>query len=269
MRKISDFIIMSDVDGTLLPDGKPVPERNIEALRRFTAKGGRFGIATGRSVESAEEFARQLPVNAPCILYNGGAVYDYSTEKFLARCFLPDGAKEYLKAIIRDMPDIPAMVISNDTYYNITRELTFFGLPEAYRSMRNDAEIDELNEPWYKVCFSVTGEQSKAFYDYINAHDFSGVRFTNSGYLLTEMLPEKSTKGAALEALINILGVERECTAAIGDYNNDIEMLEFAPISAATSGAQEEVRVSAKMLVGACEDGAVADLVEYIESIVD
>ena len=48
-KKLSDFIVISDVDGTLIDHEIGVPKRNRDAIYRFIEAGGRFGIATGRS----------------------------------------------------------------------------------------------------------------------------------------------------------------------------------------------------------------------------
>ena len=75
MTKLSDLLLVSDIDGTLMNFPAPIPPRNIEALRRFTAAGGRFSVATGRSIASARPYVEQLPVNAPCILYDLNGYY--------------------------------------------------------------------------------------------------------------------------------------------------------------------------------------------------
>lgn len=43
--------LFSDVDGTLITDDGIIPDKNFEAIRRFTAEGGRFSLATGRVLE--------------------------------------------------------------------------------------------------------------------------------------------------------------------------------------------------------------------------
>ncbi len=104
MTKLSDLLLVSDIDGTLMNFPAPIPPRNIEALRRFTAAGGRFSVATGRSIASARPYVEQLPVNAPCILYNGCAIYDFAAEKVLRAHELPDSYAGYLSALMREFP---------------------------------------------------------------------------------------------------------------------------------------------------------------------
>ena len=51
---------------------------------------------------------------------------------------------------------------------------------------------------------------------------------------------------------------------AIGDYENDIEMLNAADFGAAPQSALEQVKCAAKIITVGCDDGAVADLIDII-----
>lgn len=86
MGKFDGVLLASDFDNTLLNTetarrtGAEVPEvsrRNWEALEYFMAGGGRFAIATGRALAAFIKFADQVPMNAPGIVCNGAALYDF------------------------------------------------------------------------------------------------------------------------------------------------------------------------------------------------
>ena len=53
----------------------------------------------------------------------------------------------------------------------------------------------------------------------------------------------------------------------MGDYYNDLEMIKKADISAATDNAPEDVKLYADFVAGRCEDGAVADFIDYLAKI--
>lgn len=268
MKKISNYIIISDVDGTLLPTNKPIPKRNIDALNRFVANGGRFGIATGRSKETTEEFVKTLPVNAPCVLYNGGALYDFRRNEFLMQSFLPDSARVDLKKINIELPWLSIMVVTGDKYNRIVNSdtnLTHFS--GEWHGYHRSASLEELTEPWYKAIFPVTAEEADMFASYIKENTFEGVRFVRSAEMLFEILPAASTKGHALQKLAELEHFSQDNIAAIGDYYNDVEMIRFAAIGVTTAEAPDDIKAIADFVTGPCELGAVADLVEYLESI--
>ena len=92
MGKFDGVLLASDFDNTLLNTetarrtGAEVPEvsrRNWEALEYFMAGGGRFAIATGRALAAFIKFADQVPMNAPGIVCNGAALYDFQKGEYL------------------------------------------------------------------------------------------------------------------------------------------------------------------------------------------
>ena len=49
--KAKDYIIYTDMDGTVLTDwslGPVVPERNLGRIRKFVEEGGSFSVASGK-----------------------------------------------------------------------------------------------------------------------------------------------------------------------------------------------------------------------------
>jgi HAD superfamily hydrolase (TIGR01484 family) len=58
---------------------------------------------------------------------------------------------------------------------------------------------------------------------------------------ILDLLPPGCSKGAALDSLARIRGLEREQIMAIGDNLNDLEMLDFAGRSVVMANASEEI----------------------------
>ncbi|MGM9581710.1 MAG: HAD family hydrolase, partial [Anaerovibrio sp.] len=63
MGKYSDYVLISDMDGTLLSSSREVSRENREALRRFTEGGGNFCVATGRTPEDTRQFLQGIEIN--------------------------------------------------------------------------------------------------------------------------------------------------------------------------------------------------------------
>ena len=92
MGKFSGVLLASDFDNTLiyteasLRAGKPVPplsEKNRAAIVRFMEEGGTFVVATGRALATFAPMAPLVPFNAPCIVCNGAAIYDWEKKEYL------------------------------------------------------------------------------------------------------------------------------------------------------------------------------------------
>jgi len=266
-KNLSDLVIMSDVDGTLLDvHHSHLPSRgNIEALERFVAKGGRFAIATGRSERYIRHLAQVLPVNFPCIVFNGGGIYDFQKEEYLSKLFFPNAIEQYVRDIEAAFPGCGIVFADEDVYLDIGGRIT-----EKYASLYiNDllkpGGFDEVKGPYLKVFFILPPERARLLYEYIQRADFSGVGFVFSDKHMLEMLPENSSKGVALEQLMESTGIKRENFVAIGDYYNDVEMLKCAGIGVTLSDAPQDIKDIAQMIVRPCAQDSLADLVERLE----
>jgi len=82
----------------------PPSARNLEAVSRWIAGGGRFAIATGRSLGAFRQQAERLPINAPVIVDNGGGIYDLAAGRYVLRKLLPDCALTDLAAVEAAFP---------------------------------------------------------------------------------------------------------------------------------------------------------------------
>ena len=72
IESLSDILIVTDVDGTLLRAEQGISAQNLEAIKRFTEKGGHFTVSTGRAIDVAMELLKDIPINVPSIHINGG-----------------------------------------------------------------------------------------------------------------------------------------------------------------------------------------------------
>jgi hypothetical protein len=51
---IKRVLLITDMDGTFLPASKIPGKKTLEAVNRFQKAGGRFSIATGRSLQAMQ-----------------------------------------------------------------------------------------------------------------------------------------------------------------------------------------------------------------------
>lgn len=117
MGRFSNVLLASDFDHTLTDMSGQIPARNLEAIAAFQAEGGIFTVASGRSIPMFRKKAALVPVNAPCILYNGGACYDYRTDELLFAFPLADDAPQLLQALRNHCPNERTEVQTLDCHY--------------------------------------------------------------------------------------------------------------------------------------------------------
>ena len=114
---LSKVILFSDMDGTLLTRKKEITQKDLDAIKRFTSLGGKFTVATGRTVQTFEQYRDMLDINIPIILFNGALIYDYSTKDTLYMNSLPENAKDIALEILENMPEAGGEVLKADGTY--------------------------------------------------------------------------------------------------------------------------------------------------------
>ena len=97
------------------------------------------------------------------------------------------------------------------------------------------------------------------------ANVFSGVR---SQPVIYEAMPLGTTKATALSRLAEILKIDSSEIMAMGDANNDIEMLQFAGLGIAMGNASDYVKSLADAVTASNEEDGVARAIVEIYFII-
>lgn len=267
--RFAGCLLASDIDGTLVSAGR-IPERNVEAIRRFTQEGGLFALATGRSIQSARRYAALAGVNCPSIVFNGAIGYDFAADKPLWRESLPDGAKGIIPPIMERFPDIGVEVHSGKNLYvlNHTPDVDAHVVYEEIEIIDADfAQVEK--EDWTKVLFAMGRPGRLAeLHAYCEPMHLTGCYFLKTADCYYELTCEGVSKGAALKRLAGLLGIAPARTFAIGDYYNDVELIQAAGYSCFVETAPAKLHKLADCTACSCEKGAVADFIDKLSQTI-
>ncbi len=264
---INNVILLSDMDGTLLNSKKQITDRDKAAIERFTALGGKFTIATGRTIQTFEQYTRLLELKMPVIMYNGAAIHDYTDGKTLYTHPLPDMAKSAALEILEMMPDIGGEVLKTDGTYVFSNT----EYQQLHTKLCNIVpfyeELPAIEDGgWLKVLFALAPEDIPFLEILIKQRGFDkDFDFVRSSEIFLEMLPKGVSKGSALRQYRSLAGMENMTFVAVGDFDNDIEMLSEADLGACPANAEESVKKEADFVLKKTSDeGAVAELIDEI-----
>ena len=119
MQSLENIMLITDLDGTLLPSSKEISAADAAAISQFRAKGGKFAIATGRTLQAAQRYLNKLKPNIPVILFNGAAIYDPVTEKWLYTEKLPADAVAVTRQVLDAFPDVSAEILRTDGSFSV------------------------------------------------------------------------------------------------------------------------------------------------------
>lgn len=265
---ISKVMLLSDMDGTLLNSEKRITDIDREAIEKFTALGGRFTVATGRTIQSFEQYRSLIELKYPLIMYNGAAIYDYNQEKALFTQPLPDEAKAIAQEIIDLMPEIGGEVLKTDGTY-VYRNNDYQKLhTKLCNIIPNYAELSEIEDGgWLKVLFAMSPEDMEYIQVLVRQNGYDSVEFVKSSEMFYEMLPKGVSKGSALREYRKLPNMDDFTFVSIGDFDNDIEMIKYADVGACPANAEDSVKSVADIVLShSCENGAVAELIDIIIS---
>jgi len=266
MLDISRVVLVCDMDGTLLNSKKEITPSVRAAIKRFTSLGGRFTVATGRTIQSFQHYFNMLELDYPLIMFNGSMIYDKLHDTVLYSTFLPENSADISIEIMSAMPHIGGEVLKTDctiVFRNNEYEekhTRICGITPIYKPLE---EIEKGD--WQKVLFAMSPDDIPKIMALARSKNYKGVQFVKSADIFFEMIPEGITKGSALKKYRQLDNMQDCFIVAAGDYDNDIEMLIEADIGAAPANAQPEAKAAADIVLKhSCDEDAMAELIEII-----
>lgn len=267
-KDLSNWLVVSDIDGTLNNKFRQLPKRNYEVICRFVKEyKGNFTLASGRNVQSMRKHYERLPISGtPAVILNGAGVYDYSQEKMLHFDAINDHAMGLVFEIYRRFPAVEIEILTDKMIYTLNSKIFARVMVRAdklhYKNCKHPDEIPREN--WGKVIFLGMPGLIKRIRKYVDTLTDTRANFMSSSISSFEMLNEGVHKGSALMRIAEMYNIEQKHTAAIGDYFNDYDMLKTVGLPACCGQAPKAMHEIAKFHACHCNNGAVADLLEYI-----
>lgn len=274
MGIFSGCLFACDIDGTLMVNGKINP-RNIEKIEYFMSEGGYFSLSTGRTVGAVGPVLDKIKRVSPSVVANGCMIYDYENKKVLDELFLPENEYYIAKKVLDMGLNVGIEAHSGEKILTIheteeTREHQEYEWIKGENVSFNEA----AKYRWNKVVFLFDNEKDLASVKEMIAGENAVSAFSDTSAVIAgrkrnyyEQFPIGVSKASELDKLKKMLKIEKGCYFAMGDYYNDLEMIKKADISAVPADTPEDIKVHADFIAGRCEDGAVADFIDYLANI--
>lgn len=266
-------LLACDVDGTLMENGYINPI-NKEKIAFFEKEGGKFVISTGRGVAALSPVIENIPDISIAVVANGCIIYNYKTEEILYEKEVRKDEYRYADFICDLVSDVGAEIHCGATAYTIKRNEGTTLHQEYEKFEANDVSFDFVNNlKWNKAIYIFANAEDRELVKSKLANEKTDCLFIDTCAVINgelqnylEQVPNGVSKANGLKKLCEILNVSNDKLFAIGDYYNDIEMLSLANISAVPHNSPEDVKQYADFLTCSCDDGAVADFIDFLTS---
>ncbi|WP_337101544.1 Cof-type HAD-IIB family hydrolase [Paenibacillus sp. YIM B09110] len=257
-------LIALDVDGTLLTDDHVLTDEVREAVQEGAAKGAQIVLCSGRGPSGVLPIMEQLELAGTLISHNGAAtVSSYDLAVVHQYEIIP----EYLAPYIAYCKENGVHFDLNTAFEMMVERMT----PEAevmYARFHAKPSVYDFAAglPSGLLKFTIFG--SKEQMDVVQSdweqwpRQLQSIR---SGDLFIDVQHADANKGKALRQLALSRGIDRERILAIGNYYNDISMLEFAGLGIAMDNSPDLVKKAAgAVTLSNHEDGVAAALRKYV-----
>lgn len=264
-------LIAIDMDGTLLNEHHLVTEQVKKAIKQASDTGIKIVLCTGRPVHAVYEYLKELDMPQDeedyVISLNGTVVQKTTTWEIVYSHELEHRHLKQAEQLIEPFE-------MNFTYFD---EKDYYYTGEPTQMLQFDADllgmeaiqlpIDKLPQDLtiFKAMYVAEETELDRLSSSLPAfisENFYPIR--SLSYVL-ELLPKNANKGEALTGLATKLGITMDEVMAIGDGENDIDMMKVAGTSVAMGNAVDSIKQLAKYITKSNnEDGVAHAIYEWV-----
>lgn len=273
-------LLVLDVDGTLFGSDGKVSMSSIEAMKKAQEKGITIMLASGRDYSSLP-LDQLKDVDIPYVITcNGSAAYKTDTKEALY--------EECLDT--EEMQKVFAYVLERGIHLNVQMNGGNYTEKKCQSYIRNMAVPDYVKEVLDDTCEPVNdivefvrknevdilkvtlNFQIKEDGEYLNREEVNqylkklpDIHVVDGGFANLEFNKAGVSKASGIRFMSKYLGIPKEDIMAIGDSENDIEMLKEAGLGIAMGNALDEVvAVADDVTTSNNEDGVAKAIGKYL-----
>lgn len=266
-------IIALDLDGTLFSSTGEITPYTKEQIRKAAGRGTAIVISTGRPFtglpfDAAEELGIAYAITA-----NGAAVYRIADKECLFENAIDSETAAQICLSLKERHLHLDAFIHGDAYtqcstFQIIRHSRI--LPESVKNYilttRNQVGdlagyLQKNRLSLQKVTLTFEQESDGAFIDREETKQFlmsrPDIHVVCGGYHNLEFTKAGVTKGAGLRFLCGYLQIPLTDSMAIGDSENDLDILQTAGYSVAMENAEDGIRAVCDFVTASCNNDGV------------
>ena len=259
----STKIVFVDLDGTLKNNNQKISIRNKEIIEKLFDIGILVVFTTGRPLNYTISLSKQFSASNYVISSNGAEICNYFNKKIIYNSIISNEVLIKLNELIKKYN---LFFIANCLLKSYTNK--DFGDPgkKIINSLEDifDEKISQLIVESYDI------ESMKKFKkELINIPD---IKISNKSrnpkdsnkILFYDITNKDVSKGNAIKILCDYLKIDINKTMAIGDSDNDIEMLQVSNVKIAMSNATDNLKKVANFVTLSNDQEGVAVVLEQL-----
>ena len=262
-------LIAFDMDGTLLNSRKQIDPETLMAIEKADEAGKIIALSTGRCMPELAEYIEQIKGLKYIIADSGAYIYEVSSGKVIFKKSL---APEIVQSIFNQTVnmDILFQIHSDEAVVEKDKQakMEYYQIG-VYRKLFDEimVKVDDIREyfkknhpPVYKFnLFSPDTEQRDLLK---NMFSRLPIQMCNSEITAVECSPVGTSKGTGLIKLCEYLNIPVRESIAVGDADNDLDILRTAGLSVAMANGNENVKRAANVIVSDNDHGGCKEAID-------
>lgn len=253
-------LIAIDLDGTLLDDKKRIPQENIKCLDDLINKGYEVVIATGRMYSSAKGLASGIHESLTILANNGNIVRKSDNDELIFAKYLERDDSFNIISLGKQLELHPIIHVN---YYDegidmVIEEKGFDAESPYFYNNKNRLRIlpkDDIMDIGNILAIIYPGQMKKLehFYNQLNKsypdrfsnHILENISIAEGFY---EIMNRGGNKWRSLLEYASMKNIKPKEIVAIGDDNNDVEMILNAGLGIAMKNGSKLVKEASDLV---------------------
>lgn len=235
-------VVVTDVDGTLLDRRGELSRAACSAIQSFMGQGGQIILATGKSLAAIEHIVRRFELRLPQIVIDGAALALPETRQVVPRAWLNEKAALKISRHL-EQQRVPYVAYTASSILATASGIGPSELHELQALSEPDARllpsIEELLAVSQHVLKILAFAESRLDAPIAAFHrgQVPRTRLVRTTDRFLEFSSLRSGKLRALRQLATACGFSLRDVAAIGDGDNDAELIAAVGLGAAVANA--------------------------------
>jgi len=260
-------LLLSDVDGTLVNHAKALTPAAVAAAKSLREAGIRLALTSGRPPRGMRMLVQPLELTGMLAGFNGGVFVEPDMAVRKVHLLDPAVAREALDAVLA--AGLDAWVYTQDEWF--VRALDAPHVAHESQTVQFEAKVvTDFTDAQLADCAKIVGvsdDHACVAAGERAAQAALGARAsaTRSQPYYLDITHPQANKGAVVDALAEMFGIDRQDIATIGDGGNDTLMFARSGLSIAMGNASEEVKSRATVVTDTNENEGFAKAVrQYV-----
>lgn len=242
-----------------------VSSSTSKAMKELAEAGWDVVVATGRTLATAVPHMDSLGSTLPAVVYDGVRVMDRSGRAIWETFMDRDLALDVLQ--VGWNYDLEVQVMGDEVVFcrpQDVKTMSFFDRAGvSYSPVLTDPLIPD-GEVFRVMFFDPSGARTQEISRHLREKFLGRAEVVLAGDDFIDVLPHGASKGKALGKWLDFFGIEYHTIVAVGDNENDLELLKAADIAVAVSSAPEDLLSLAQWIIPTPEEDGPSILVDKL-----